>query len=680
MYIKLSIIFNWAILFARSSTTTLPNAFPPSEKIKPNLPTCGICNKFFATYLALKNHNNTHNLCALPTTSQNSLPSEQIKPNLPTCDICNKFFATYRALKKHNKTHDLWAVPTTSQNSLPSEQIKPNLPSCEPCNKFFSGYRALKEHNKTHGYMKSCNICSKTFKFACQLKLHIQIHDKARPKLFCNLCSFSTLRKDSLLTHRRTHMIENLYVCDICRKGFHRIGYLVKHLKVHAGKEPLKCDICGLTFLLRNKLSYHKKNVHKKSTKILCTLCNKECANQFKWRQHMHFETMCTGTMDIETITIKSEIFPINEPTDMGVNEEDNLDSYSTEDPKFSKTSINNVKLLTNPIIKVSQTGSSIYTTTTLLNSFPARKIKPKLSYSEVSNNIFTTKRVSCDVCFKSFRYASRLKLHMQTHSKERPELFCDLCSFSTLRKDSLSKHRKRHINENLYVCDICKRSFNERSDLVEHLNVHAGKEPYQCDICGLSFLLGSKLSYHRKIMHGNSGKISCAHCDKEFVHHFEWKMHMQGHKKKKLYTCDYCSRTFTTKNVLKIHIAVHMNIKSFPCKFCSLSFNTGQLLKLHTYSHMAKKPYMCKKCDQTFIQHSAFEAHVNFHTGKRPYTCHICSKGFVRIIRQQNQFHFLTKHYMKTHLRYSPYICGKGVRSNVSSQNHKAIQMNKQS
>nr|CAD7392802.1 unnamed protein product [Timema cristinae] len=553
---------------ARSSTTTLPNAFPPSEKIKPNLPTCGICNKFFATYLALKNHNNTHNLCALPTTSQNSLPSEQIKPNLPTCDICNKFFATYRALKKHNKTHDLWAVPTTSQNSLPSEQIKPNLPSCEPCNKFFSGYRALKEHNKTHGYMKSCNICSKTFKFACQLKLHIQIHDKARPKLFCNLCSFSTLRKDSLLTHRRTHMIENLYV--------------------HAGKEPLKCDICGLTFLLRNKLSYHKKTVHKKSTKIFSS-----------------GDSTCVG--------IRKKYLKLATTA-------------------FSKTSINNVKLLTNPIIKVSQTGSSIYTTTTLLNSFPARKIKPKLSYSEVSNNIFTTKRVSCDVCFKSFRYASRLKLHMQTHSKERPELFCDLCSFSTLRKDSLSKHRKRHINENLYVCDICKRSFNERSDLVEHLNVHAGKEPYQCDICGLSFLLGSKLSYHRKIMHGNSGKISCAHCDKEFVHHFEWKMHMQGHKKKKLYTCDYCSRTFTTKNVLKIHIAVHMNIKSFPCKFCSLSFNTGQLLKLHTYSHMAKKPYMCKKCDQTFIQHSAFEAHVNFHTGKRPYTCHICSKGFVRM------------------------------------------------
>ena len=81
------------------------------------------------------------------------------------------------------------------------------------------------------------------------------------------------------------------------------------------------------------------------------------------------------------------------------------------------------------------------------------------MSKETVDEKKLNVDNLICDVCKKSFKYSSKLKVHKRFHYGERP-----------------------------YKCEICDKSFTVKGHLKQHMLVHSGKKNFQCHVCGKYF------------------------------------------------------------------------------------------------------------------------------------------------------------------------------------------------
>ena len=107
----------------------------------------------------------------------------------------------------------------------------------------------------------------------------------------------------------------------------------------------------------------------------------------------------------------------------------------------------------------------------------------------------------TCNTCGKSFALRFQLKKHEITHQEK--SIFCEECGKAFTTRGNLIVHMKGvHQGLRRYPCEICNVSCLEKSGLKVHMMTHTGEKPFSCVVCQKRFARKFDCRKHQQKVH----------------------------------------------------------------------------------------------------------------------------------------------------------------------------------
>ncbi|KAI0980070.1 hypothetical protein GJ496_008811 [Pomphorhynchus laevis] len=135
-----------------------------------------------------------------------------------------------------------------------------------------------------------------------------------------------------------------------------------------------------------------------------------------------------------------------------------------------------------------------------------------------VTNHVFPRRCHICShLCFDGrqainhlIEHHRNMVNHLSINSKSHKRVE------SNLRRSERSRRKSRQYDPTLHICPFtdCSRTFRRASRLRDHLNTHYGKSEYQCKLCNKSFTRKDTLDVHIKTVHEGIKPFICQICN----------------------------------------------------------------------------------------------------------------------------------------------------------------------
>ena len=294
----------------------------------------------------------------------------------------------------------------------------------------------------------------------------------------------------------------------------------------------------------------------------------------------------------------------------------------------------------------------------------------------------------------KEFRKKNIIKIAMiPRHDSKRLKVkSCDFCSFTSMDKQKLLKHRTQHRDAPGYTsvrkkeqqddkCKFCSTETKTLKELREHyVKDHGGNLPYMCEVCSKGFIRIRSLSAHKRKTHGSrkTPVASCKFCSKSFTG--GWKElrehYVNDHGGNLPYMCEVCSKGFLNQGMLSLHTKrAHGSGLVASCKFCSKSVTGGnkKLREHYMKDHGGILPDICKICSKGFLGTDLLKRHKNeVHTEIFTHQCGICQAKFKN---SRGVIQHIATHYPEP--TFGCTVCHVMFKSIASASNHVKAQHN---
>ncbi|KAM7364680.1 uncharacterized protein ACRADG_001070 [Cochliomyia hominivorax] len=173
-----------------------------------------------------------------------------------------------------------------------------------------------------------------------------------------------------------------------------------------------------------------------------------------------------------------------------------------------------------------------------------------------LTNNLSQDHNRKCVYCEREFATPFALRMHVRTHTGERP-FQCKYCTKSFKTQSQLNVHHKRHTGQADFLCTICNKAFYEQSNLTVHMRSHTGERPHVCSVCNKTFTRVFLLQFHMRT-HTGEKPYKCNYCDKSFRQHTDLRSHLTIHTGQKQHNCILCGKSYIKRSHLIKHMQKH--------------------------------------------------------------------------------------------------------------------------
>eukprot|EP00058_Branchiostoma_floridae_P021564 XP_002607054.1 hypothetical protein BRAFLDRAFT_68164 [Branchiostoma floridae] len=259
---------------------------------------------------------------------------------------------------------------------------------------------------------------------------------------------------------------------------------------------PNQCRVCKVVLTNSHNLKLHLLAAHLQDTPFRCGLCAFCTGERSDLQKHMlmkHRRHLGEGQyLDVVQVDGQGNIRPLPRPHDKrmpemtaGGTEEETAADLLGEAMANSGISSDETEMV-DAAINTEETsldgGGNPAASAALEQLLELQHMTETTSQPPVHSRR-TLHKCPHEGCNRSFRGSSYLKLHLRSHSGERP-FKCSMCDGHFVSRDSLKRHIVSHTDERRYKCGECGKLYKRISHVKEHLRVHCPDKPFQCPHC----------------------------------------------------------------------------------------------------------------------------------------------------------------------------------------------------
>ncbi|CAG9806118.1 unnamed protein product [Chironomus riparius] len=480
----------------------------------------------------------------------------------------------------------------------------------------------------------------------------------------------------------RFHIDGELHMqCSACNKPFASKQKRFHLLQHHAKLRPFGCELCDSRFLSNFKRIKHMEFHHPNDFK--CQICNKQFEKSEIYASHMQ---------DEHVITIK-----VNSNIDVDINGDDMLYYEKVDRTKTSlanvtsnnsldesdNSSFNLIETLHCDVCKIDCDSSRSYRQHMREHGggvdSTIQKDEIKIE-NKVEKPVVPEQMYPCDLCDKQLSSILARNAHKkfkhgvfkdkQTAPSQKMEIICEICEFTSYRRDYLEHHMKqKHRGE--FKCEHCKRALSSFNYYAYHMETNHFTKPdlsklFKCSDCDSYFKFEDNLQKHKRLYHGeNPPQRShlCKLCTMNFRAQSHLTTHLETYTHKNLINFfngtfsstskrvkdEPCERTVLenlsdqnddkklTQNdneepkAKRIKLATDESITEndkleylkylqttesghYKCGICGKVKNLRKYMLHHLKQHKEVPTYDCDKCPERFVFKTKFDKHVELH------------------------------------------------------------------